>query len=52
MYTGDIILTAAEFALYFEGADFEKRFIESPLEIKKYSDKKSFPVSQELQPQV
>jgi hypothetical protein len=45
MFKGDIILTAAEFALFFEGADLEKRFVESPAEIKK-----SFPVRQELQP--
>ena len=44
MYKGEVILTAAEFALFFEGADFEKRFVESPREIKK-----SFPMSQELQ---
>jgi hypothetical protein len=30
-------MTAAEFALYFEGADLERRFIESPSEIKKIS---------------
>ena len=42
---GEITLTAAEFALFFEGADLEKRFIESPREIKK----SVFPVSQELQ---
>ena len=42
-YRGEIILTAAEFALYFEGADLEKRFIDSPSEIKK-----SFPVRHEL----
>ena len=44
MYRGEVTLTAAEFALYFEGADLEKRFIskqgtaefiESPVEIKK-----------------
>ena len=35
VYKGDLVLTAAEFALYFEGADFEKRFIDSPREIKK-----------------
>ncbi len=40
---GEVELTAAEFALFFEGADFEKRFIDSPSEIKK-----SFPMSQEL----
>ena len=44
MFKGKIILTAAEFALFFEGADLEKRFIESPSQIKK-----SFPMSQELQ---
>lgn len=44
LFRGEIVLTAAEFALFFEGADLEKRFIDSPREIKK-----SFPVSQELQ---
>lgn len=39
----EVTLTAAEFALFFEGADLEKRFIDSPKEIKK-----SFPMSQEL----
>jgi transposase len=34
-YPGDIELSAAEFGLFFEGADFSKRFIESPIEIKK-----------------
>jgi hypothetical protein len=44
MYQGDVTLTAAEFALFFEGADLEKRFVESPREIKK-----SFPLRQQLQ---
>jgi len=44
MLKNEIILTAAEFALFFEGADLEKRFIESPREIKK-----SFPVRHQLQ---
>lgn len=44
MYKNEIILTAAEFGLFFEGANLEKRFIESPSEIKK-----SFPMSHELQ---
>lgn len=44
MRKGDVILTAAEFALFFEGADLEKRFVESPVEIKK-----SFPVRHGLQ---
>lgn len=43
MHKGEVILSAAEFALFFEGADLEKRFIESPREIKK-----SFPVRQRL----
>ncbi|MFK7873243.1 MAG: IS66 family insertion sequence element accessory protein TnpB [Oligoflexales bacterium] len=29
-YSGEIILTQAEFTLLFEGADLNKRFIESP----------------------
>lgn len=44
-YRGELTLTAAEFALFFEGADLEKRFIESPREIKKTA----FPMRQELQ---
>ena len=44
MLKGDVILTAAEFALFFEGADLEKRFVESPMEIKK-----SFPARHGLQ---
>lgn len=44
MFKEEVILTAAEFALFFEGADLEKRFIESPREIKK----SIFPMSQEL----
>jgi len=47
---GELVLTAAEFALYFEGANFDKRFIESPAEIKKSFQKNiEFPMSQELQ---
>ncbi len=34
-YSGDIVLTQAEFNLFFEGADINKRFIESPAEQKK-----------------
>jgi transposase len=46
MYRGEITMTAAEFALFFEGADLEKRFIwragalpmvDSPAEIRKSS---------------
>ena len=45
MFRGEITLTAAEFALFFEGADLERRFIsrpgemglmDSPVEIKKH----------------
>ena len=35
-YRDEVILTEAEFGLFFEGANLEKRFIESPKEIKKY----------------
>jgi transposase len=35
LFKGKIVLTAAEFALFFEGSDLEKRFIESPGENKK-----------------
>jgi transposase len=48
MFQGEIVLTAAEFALFFEGADLEKRFIDSPTEIRK-SINLRFPVSQNLQ---
>lgn len=50
-HRGEIILTAAEFALFFEGADLEKRFIESPEEIKKSlpPKKSSLTSQQELQ---
>ncbi len=41
MYSGDVVLTPAEFALFFEGANFEKRFIDSPNEIKKSLNKSS-----------
>lgn len=38
-YRGEVVMTAAEFALFFEGADLEKRFVESPAEQKKFSRK-------------
>jgi transposase len=41
MYSGEVVMTAAEFALFFEGADLEKRFVESPREIKKSVYEKS-----------
>lgn len=34
-YHKDIVLTEAEFGLFFEGASLTKRFIESPRELKK-----------------
>lgn len=45
LFVGEIALTQAEFALFFEGADLEKRFIESPQELKK-----STKIRQELAP--
>ena len=44
MYREELLLTAAEFALFFEGADLEKRFIDSPREIKK-----TFFINEQLQ---
>jgi len=32
-YPNEIVMSQAEFSLYFEGADLKKRFIESPQEI-------------------
>ncbi len=37
LYKEEIVLTEAEFGLFFEGANLEKRFVENPSEIKKYS---------------
>ena len=37
LYQIEIVLTEAEFGLFFEGANLEKRFIESPREIRKNS---------------
>lgn len=42
MFKGEVVLTPAEFALFFEGADLQKRFIDSPKE-------RRFPMSHELQ---
>ncbi|MCB9025530.1 MAG: IS66 family insertion sequence element accessory protein TnpB [Bdellovibrionaceae bacterium] len=39
-YKNEVVLTQAEFSLFFEGANLEKRFIESPLEIKRSGGKK------------
>lgn len=35
MYRKEVVLTEAEFGLFFEGANLAKRFIESPTEIRK-----------------
>ena len=40
MYQGELVLTTDEFALFFEGANLEKRFIDSPTEIKRLFYKK------------
>ena len=37
LFRGEVILTAAEFALFFEGANLEKRFVESPPSLRKSS---------------
>ena len=49
MYRGEVVMTAAEFALFFEGANLEKRFVESPSEIKKSAFPPSQKSTQELQ---
>ena len=35
LYEKDVVLTEAEFGLFFEGANLEKRFIDSPAEIQR-----------------
>jgi hypothetical protein len=35
LFRGEIVLTEAEFGLFFEGSNLEKRFIESPIQIQK-----------------
>jgi transposase len=40
MYRREIVLTQAEFSLFFEGANLEKRFVESPVEVRKKRRKK------------
>jgi transposase len=35
LFLGEVELTTAEFSLFFEGANLHKRFIDSPMEIKK-----------------
>jgi len=45
MYKDEIILTEAEFGLFFEGADLKKRFIDSPREKVKISTINHLPTS-------
>ena len=33
LFPGEVVLTGAEFGLFFEGANLEKRFVDSPSEI-------------------
>ncbi len=35
LYEREVVLTEAEFGLFFEGANLEKRFIDSPEEVKR-----------------
>ena len=35
LYDKDVVLTEAEFGLFFEGANLEKRFVDSPSEIRR-----------------
>jgi hypothetical protein len=37
LFKDEVVLTEAEFGLFFEGANLEKRFIESPFERKRVS---------------
>lgn len=46
LFAGEVCLTEAEFGLFFEGADLEKRFIESPSEIFLGSRRKTLPAMQ------
>lgn len=55
LYRGELTMTAAEFALFFEGADLERRFISrpgsAPLIERPMEVKKTFPIgTPELQP--
>ena len=43
-YKNEIVLTEAEFGLFFEGADLKKRFIDSPRENKKNSTINHLPI--------
>jgi len=50
-YGKEVVLTQAEFSLFFEGADLEKRFIDSPEEVvrsRKKHQKSRLPMSHDL----
>ena len=47
-YADEVMLTEAEFGLFFEGSDLNKRFIESPLD-RKTAQKRAFLKKRELQ---
>lgn len=49
MYRGEITLTAAEFALYFEGADLERRFVDRGMIDSPQPARKNFSVEGNLQ---
>lgn len=42
-HSGDIVLTQAEYSLFFEGADLSKRFIDSPQAVRKSTHSTSTP---------
>jgi transposase len=44
LFPDEVVLTEAEFGLFFEGTDLEKRFIESPSERKKFARKSPAPL--------
>lgn len=41
-YEREVVLTEAEFGLYFEGANLEKRFVESPSEMARSVKKENY----------
>jgi transposase len=48
-FPGELTLTPAEFSLFFEGANLEKRFIESPPEVKRFlQSRKDFACSNSI----
>lgn len=54
MFPSEVVLTEAEFGLFFEGANLEKRFVESPAEIflkgrRSVQEKSSFSEQKSLQ---